>query len=412
MEKVGEKQALAWLDSARDGWDVDDVEAWLYEGRKLGPGLMVALEQMQDRPQTAFRSRGITIALNRFVENANAPYFPFFWDPHPAVRSSRELQNLPLSTRSIRIDAAIDPAEASKTAEGLRRLTSLESLWICGPNQAEILQSVRAASIKNLIVESGRVKNYNLGMLTRFRYVEYLQVFAESYGRFDALAGLQQLKSLLLQGAVSDLHFLNGLDHLRYLRLKGFKAEVFNPLSALPHIEALYLDSPAKLNDLAQIKACLPKLVELGLWDARLLEDVSELHKASKLKKLKIHGLPKVVDLSALNRMGQLSDLRLSKCSKLAKVEFIKNLGGVVHLEFSSMLPLPSLSVLTPLQKLKRLNIVGTKIKDKSYRPLHPLKKLLVLDGWRLSDSEIDALRKSVPHLVFNGQPSWQEQHG
>jgi len=152
--------------------------------------------------------------------------------------------------------------------------------------------------------------------------------------------------------------------------------------------------------------------VELGLWDARILEDVSELQNASKLKKLKIHGLPKVVDFSAINRMDQLSDLRLSKCGKLAKVDFIKILDDVVHLEFSSMPPLPSLSVFATIKKLKRLNLVSTKIKDKSYRPLHPLKNLLVLDGWRLSDSEIDALRKSVPHLVFNGQPSWQEQHG
>ena len=404
-----EQQADDWLDSAKKGWGVDDIEPWLFEGRKLGPGLVKALEDMQDRPQPAFRSTGIKIALNRFIENANAHHFPFFWEPHPLVKSSRDLRDLPPSTRSVRIDTAAQPAEAAKTAEGLSRLPNLESLWICGPDQAEFLQSAHATAIKNLILETGRVKKYNLGMLSGFENVEFLQVFAESFDHPGALAGLRSLRSLFLQGAVSDLDFLSCLDHLRYLRLKGYKAEAFGPLAALPHLEALYLDSPARLIDLAQIKACLPQLVELGLWDARLLENVSELRNAAKLKKLKIHGLPKATDFSALPGMGRLSDLRLSKCGKLTKVDFIKQLGGVVHFDFSSMPPLPSLSVFSPLNKLKRLNLVGTRIKDKSYQPLHSLKNLLVLNAWRLSDSEMNALRKRQPDLILNGQPAWKE---
>jgi hypothetical protein len=48
-----EQQTGDWLDSAKDGWGVDEIEPWLFEGRKLGPGRINMLENMRDKSQSA-----------------------------------------------------------------------------------------------------------------------------------------------------------------------------------------------------------------------------------------------------------------------------------------------------------------------------------------------------------------------
>ena len=410
--QVNEQQVVDWLDSAKMGWDADDVEQWLNRGRMLGPDVLKILHLLQDRKQTAFHTRGIKIALNRYVENSNAHYFPYYWEEYPIVRSLQELNKLSSSITSVRISPLAFPEDIPKIMDRLPLFKKLKSIWINVENQAKLACLKKASGLKSLIVEANGLKSFDIEMLGGLSQLEYLQIYADSYKSLEPLCELKKLKSLLILGSLKNINFLKNFGNLTYLRLKSLQQSDLAPIGSLTSLKALYLDSAVKLTHLDGLKTCLPEMIELGISDARLLNDISVLQNAIKLKKLKLHGLPNITTAECLSKLDALTDLRISKCSKLSDVGFIEKMDNLVHLELSSMPALQSLSIFKHLKGLKRLVLVGTKIKNKSYEPIFELTDLRTIDAWRLDNNKIAELRKMLPQLIFNGEEAYQVNAG
>ncbi|MDC1162094.1 hypothetical protein OAT18_01495 [Tenacibaculum sp.] len=127
----------------------------------------------------------------------------------------------------------------------------------------------------------------------------------------------------------------------------------------------------------------LTKLENLNIGNSTKITDISPLSKLLNLKTLEIENFKSVGDFSTLSKMTNLIGLGLN--------------GGVY-----SDLKLNNLKPIEYLTNLKYLQLISTKIMDKSIEPLFNLKKLKSLrltNKW--SDSDFELLRQNIPNLKY-----------
>jgi len=127
----------------------------------------------------------------------------------------------------------------------------------------------------------------------------------------------------------------------------------------------------------------LTKLENLNIGSSTQITDISPLSKLSNIKTLEIENFKSVKDFSSISKMTDLIGLGLN--------------GGMY-----SVLKLDNLKPIEHLVNLEYLQLISTRIMDKSIDPLLNLKKLKSLrlsDKW--SESDFDLLRQNMPNLKY-----------
>jgi Leucine-rich repeat (LRR) protein len=193
------------------------------------------------------------------------------------------------------------------------------------------------------------------------------------------LKGLLKLEILYLRKTqVEDLTPLRGLSDLKQLALYGSLVKDLSPLEGLSKLELLVLGD-AQVEDLTSLED-LSRLKMLDLHGTRV-KDLSPLRKLSRLTYLDLRNTP-VKNLKILTPVPE-GQVHSSSAAKDAQaIERNDQSAGLEHLEFLFLSNTP-VEDLTPLKDLAQL-------------------KVLSLKGVRVSEKQIEALTKALPHLKID----------
>lgn len=191
----------------------------------------------------------------------------------------------------------------------------------------------------------------------------------------DILAGLNELKSLILMGVdgtVKDISALHDLPKIEDLALTAVSAPDLEPLLGLPSLKqvALIMGGTKGVSALGETSVEILKIVEV-----RGLVNLDFLSRMTHLEILELESLSKVTRLPDLNALTALANVKITSLKGLE--------------DYSALATAPNLAELTLLRQ--------EKLQPKHLEPLvgHPsLKKLKVRYEWLRTkrDEEIAAM--------------------
>ena len=402
------EQVEGWLDSGVPGWDVDEVPSWLSKGRSMGSGVIPVLKELRSHPLSAFRTRAVRIAWNEFVELHDGGYYPYYWEDHVRVRSEQELLSLPPDSRFVTLAPPPATRDFGAFAEGLDRLSKIESLRLESGNPDTLSFLAGASGLQNLELPNMQRFAVDLSACAGLSALRYLRIAgAPKAKNVDVLGELVELKSLTLIDLPPVLTCIPPLDKLEFLTFGASSETDLAPIQSMTSLRHLKLDKLKRLTNLTSLGSSVSALRSIRLSFCRQLADLSALSGADRLRKLRIRGLPRLVQADWLESLSHLEELHISKCSKLREMSPVGTLGQLKQLALSEMGALPSLDFLSNLKELRHLDLTVTRIGDRSYEPLYALDKLLTLDAWRLGEDQIEALRRALPQCIFNNQEAF-----
>lgn len=136
-----------------------------------------------------------------------------------------------------------------------------------------------------------------------------------------------------------------------------------------------------------------PQLQHLNLGASPSIESIAPIGTMSNLVTLELENFKKIQDWSPISRLTQLEGLAIC--------------GGMY-----SRLKLDSIQFVTPLQNLKYLSLISTKVVDKSLKPIESLKdlrSLKVIFDW--TEEEFAELRKKLPKLKYGNVADDKKSH-
>lgn len=156
---------------------------------------------------------------------------------------------------------------------------------------------------------------------------------------------------------------------------------LFTAACRAPHLESLYLD-----------------------WSG--LKSLEAIGTAAGLKALYLGSAPSVADLRPLASLRKLQYLFLSSLKEPVDLGFLRELVGLREFGLSSArgrsMKVMSLEPLGSLASLEMLWLVGVKVLDGRFEPLHQLKRLRSLRSSLSKDSKTFAdLRTALPLLEY-----------
>jgi hypothetical protein len=218
------------------------------------------------------------------------------------------------------------------------------------------------------ITALGGFKLPDLSFLSRFPWVEELNIQHADMIDISGVSALARLRSLLISGKAKQPLDLANFPHLRELRIQWWPKLRLG--DALTSLRALTLShySPAS-NDLSGLPE-MPHLEELDLVQSQN-PTLSGIDRYRSLKKVEVAYFPRLVDLSALSAFtnGVLGTLEFQRCPKLANHDHVKVIRALKRLAFNSCGEISSLKFLDDLEALESFSFVHTNIVDGDLTP-------------------------------------------
>lgn len=397
-----QKSVLDWLESLEPGWDVDDVANWIEEGKHLGGQTVEILKKLRLKSWPMATTRAIQIALNEIVENAEAAHFPYFWHEHKKASTGAALKKLETDTKAISLFPPATKTDFSEFTQPLARLNALDSLRVDRGQPSNLSFLAEASTLKNLHLCDRGKSGLDLDELHGLTELRFLYIGdSKKLGSPESIGKLSNLESLYVRNLPATAA-LGEASKLRYLGLVASKEKTLK--LKLPKLESANIESGTVLEEIAGLETGLANVKKLRLAFCPKIEDLSQLASLSRLEELQIQGLPKLSDISWIPGIRSLRTLRITQCPKLKNMEAVGELGQLEVLDLSGLPPVESLDFVSGLTQLKHLHMVATKVKNKSYAPLHNLAGLLSVNAWRFEPEKINALRQAIPQLVFSTQ--------
>jgi len=220
--------------------------------------------------------------------------------------------------------------------ESLTKLTKLVYLNLSGLVKTNLEQIAKCISLKTVVLNGTKIQDYSL--LESLKNLTHL--YAKSNG-LESLVGFANLKMI-------------------YLNLSNNKLAdaAWSVLSSLASLQTLIADSNkfVKVGDIS----ALTSLGSLSL-KTNSINDLSGLTTSTSMKRLSLSG-NQISDLSALSSLSNsLKYLYLSN-NLITSLEALKNLEALIEISLGDNFELIESSVLSNLQKLKKVWAYNTKI--------------------------------------------------